>query len=66
MRTVWLAIGAVLVIVGAVWIFQGIGALKGSFMTGSSFWGWMGLVAVAAGIPALARGLRRGSRRPRG
>ena len=53
-------IGAALVITGVVWVFQGIGTLKGSFMTGQPFWAWMGAVAILIGLPLLARGLRRG------
>ena len=51
--------GVVLVIVGVIWILQGAGTLKGSFMTGSAFWGWMGGLAVAVGAPMLVFGLRR-------
>ena len=34
MRIALLILGAVLVVTGVIWIFQGIGTLKGSFMTG--------------------------------
>lgn len=63
MRAVWLVVGAVLVIVGVVWIFQGIGDLRGSFMTGSPFWAWMGVLAAATGAVALARAARPSRRR---
>ena len=59
MRTATFAVGIALVVTGAVWIFQGVGVLHGSFMTGSSFWAWMGALAVMAGLPLVARGLRR-------
>jgi hypothetical protein len=52
-------VGVLLLIVGVIWILQGIGTLKGSFMTGSAFWGWMGGLAVAVGAPVLLLGLRR-------
>jgi hypothetical protein len=58
-RAALLVAGVALVITGAVWIFQGIGVLEGSFMTGSSFWAWMGAVAVLAGLPLVVRGWRR-------
>lgn len=51
--------GVLLLVVGAIWILQGVGTLEGSFMTGSAFWGWMGGLCVAAGAPLLALGLRR-------
>jgi len=59
-RLLALAAGLVLVAVGVVWILQGLDLLKGSFMTGRSFWAWMGAVAVLVGLPLVARGLRRG------
>ena len=42
-------LGAILLAVGGVWIFQGIGTLKGSFMTGSPFWFWVGVACAVAG-----------------
>jgi len=51
--------GVLLCIVGVIWILQGVGTLKGSFMTGSAFWGWMGVLCLAAGLPLLVMGLRR-------
>jgi hypothetical protein len=62
MRWSLLVVGVLLVAVGGVWIFQGIGVLKGSFMTGQAFWGWAGAVCVLLGLPILARGLRRARR----
>ena len=62
-RTTLLILGAALIITGTIWIFQGIGILKGSFMTGQAFWAWMGLIAVMVGLPLLVRGISR--RQPR-
>jgi len=49
----WLrfVLGVALVATGVVWIVQGLGSLHGSFMTGSPFWAWMGVLAVAVGLP---------------
>ena len=47
-----------LVLLGVVWFFQGIGVLPGSFMTGEDFWAVAGFLAVIAGI-ALIRSWRR-------
>ena len=52
-------IGVVALLLGVIWILQGVGTLKGSFMTGSAFWGWMGVLCLAAGLPLLVVGLRR-------
>jgi hypothetical protein len=37
-RTIVMIIGGLAVLVGGVWIGQGAGLIKGSFMTGSSVW----------------------------
>ena len=57
MRWILMLTGGLLVVAGIVWIFQGTGALKGSFMTGSSTWLWIGVAAVAAGTAAIVRGV---------
>jgi hypothetical protein len=51
-------LGALLVLIGAVWTLQGAGVLPGSFMTGSRFWLVAGLVCVVAGAVLLWRALR--------
>jgi hypothetical protein len=57
----WLrrAIAIVLILVGLVWFFQGIGVIKGSFMTGEAVWAVIGVVCVAGGAVLLARPARR-------
>ncbi len=52
--------GIALLVIGVIWIFQGLDVLKGSFMTGEPFWAWMGALAVLLGLPLVLRGLRRG------
>jgi len=52
-------LGVALVLLGGVWIVQGLGFLKGSFMTGEPFWAWMGAVAALVGLPLILRGARR-------
>ena len=39
-----------LVLVGVVWFFQGVGVLPGSFMTGDIRWAIAGIVSAAVGI----------------
>ena len=46
-------VGLTLVIVGTIWLLQGIGVLPGSFMTGQIRWAVYGGIAVAAGISIL-------------
>lgn len=42
--------GVLLVLVGFVWILQGINVLPGSFMTGQTKWAVIGAIAVVVGI----------------
>jgi hypothetical protein len=53
------AIAIVLLLVGAVWFFQGIGVIEGSFMTGEAVWAVIGVVCVIAGAALLLRPARR-------
>jgi hypothetical protein len=55
-----LAVGIVLIAVGGVWILQGAGFLKGSFMTGEGTWLWIGIATVIVGFVVV-----RASRRAR-
>jgi hypothetical protein len=49
------AIGIVLLVVGLVWFFQGIGVITGSFMTGEALWAVIGVVCAVAGVALLVR-----------
>ncbi len=46
-------VAAVMVVVGAVWTFQGLGYLEGSPMTGVSFWAIAGPVVAGFGLALL-------------
>jgi hypothetical protein len=59
MRWTLVAVGAILVVVGGVWMLQGSGAIGGSFMSGSSLWFVIGLVGVLAGIALVVQGAGR-------
>jgi hypothetical protein len=37
-------------LIGIIWVLQGVNILPGSFMTGDRFWAAMGALAVAAGV----------------
>ena len=52
MRSLRLVAAALLLLVGLVWIGQGLNLIKGSAMTGSSFWAVAGvaLLVVAGAI----------------
>jgi hypothetical protein len=57
MRSVELVLGILLIVVGGVWAFQGYGSLKGSFMTGSSMWMWIGIGCIVVGALLLLTAL---------
>jgi hypothetical protein len=59
MRLSLVGVGIGLIVVGGVFILQGLGVLEGSFMTGEATWGWIGAGCVLVGLAVLARGLRR-------
>jgi hypothetical protein len=54
---VWirLAIAIALIVVGAVWFFQGVGVIEGSFMTGEAVWAVIGVGCVLIGGAILLR-----------
>ena len=57
----WLpiVIGVLLVLIGGVWTFQGLGYITGSFMTGERLWTSIGLLCVVGGLVLVVFGLRR-------
>ena len=67
-RTIALIIGGLAVLVGGVWIGQGAGYIKGSFMTGSRAWLAIGLLCLVGGLLVIffARRPRRGGGPSRG
>ena len=63
MRSGLVVLGVLLLLVGLVWVGQGLGYIKGSFMTGDMKWFWIGcgvaVVGVALGVGALRAGRRQ-------
>jgi hypothetical protein len=53
-------LGAIICLIGLVWLLQGIGVLPGSFMSGSEFWAGTGAFAVIVGLLVIAAGIMRG------
>ena len=45
--------GIFLIVIGAIWVLQGINVLPGSFMTGQMRWAYRGGIAVIAGVGLL-------------
>jgi len=52
-----------MVLMGGVWLLQGIGILPGSFMTGQPFWAVMGAILVVVGVLLVFGGTRSNRRR---
>ena len=59
MRTVLHIVGFLCVIMGGVWILQGINVLPGSFMTGQMKWAVYGACLLAVGVALLVAARRR-------
>jgi len=58
MRMAGILFGVLLLLVGLVWIGQGLGYIKGSFMTGEMLWFWVGVVCAVAGAVLVVFTLR--------
>ncbi len=65
MRITLIVVGVLLMLVGAIWFFQGINVLPGSFMTGQTQWAVYGGIAFVVGIVVIyfARRMPRPSQR---
>jgi hypothetical protein len=59
MRIVLNVLGVLCLLLGCVWILQGINILPGSFMTGQTKWAIYGGLLVVAGIGLLISANRR-------
>lgn len=58
-RTATVVIGVIALVVGAVWIGQGLNLIPGSFMTGNRMWFYIGLVVAVVGVVLVAFGATR-------
>jgi hypothetical protein len=59
MRIVSNVLGVLCLLVGCVWVLQGINILPGSFMTGQTKWAIYGGILLVAGIGLLISANRR-------
>jgi hypothetical protein len=59
MRIVMIVAGVLCLLLGCVWILQGINILPGSFMTGQTKWAIYGAILVIIGIGLLFSANRR-------
>ena len=63
MRVAFVVVGALVLLIGAVFAGQGLGYIPGSFMTGDRKWFWIGGAMVIVGLLLGAGGLLTGRRR---
>jgi hypothetical protein len=59
MRIALNGLGVLLLLLGALWLLQGIGILPGSFMTGQTQWAIYGAIAAITGVGLLVLARRR-------
>ena len=59
-----IALGILLVLVGALWALQGLGVVGGSVMSGVTLWAIIGPLVVLAGLALVVTGRRGGTPHP--
>lgn len=59
MRLIITIFGALLALLGGVWVLQGLNILPGSFMTGDIKWAIYGGIAVVVGLILIVWSRRR-------
>ncbi len=63
MRALALALGIVMVLVGALWTFQGLGYVGGSPMSGVDLWAILGPLVAGLGVALVIVAARGAGRR---
>jgi hypothetical protein len=58
-RTLTISLGVVMVVVGGLWTFQGLGYVKGSSMTGNDTWAVVGPIVAGLGVALAYVGISR-------
>ena len=61
MRIAMIISGVLCLLLGCIWILQGVNILPGSFMTGQTKWAIYGALLVIIGIGLLFSANRRGA-----
>ena len=57
-KPVWVVVGVVVVLLGLLFTLQGADVIKGSAMSGSSFWKVGGPVVILIGLAVAGAGVR--------
>jgi hypothetical protein len=59
MKMILTIVGVVMMLLGSVWILQGVGVLPGSFMTGQIQWAVYGAIIGVLGVVVVLWARRR-------
>jgi len=62
-KPVWIGLGVLLILIGALWGLQGWGVFGGSAMSGKTLWAVVGPIVAVVGVILVVTGLRVPSRR---
>jgi hypothetical protein len=57
-KTLPVALGALMIVVGGIWTFQGLGVIENSAMTGVELWAILGPIVAGLGVALVIVGLR--------
>jgi hypothetical protein len=63
-KTVWIGVGALLIVAGVIFTLQGLNLVGGSAMSGVTLWAILGPIVAILGLVAVVVGVRRGGARP--
>ena len=59
MRLVFMIVGILCLLVGCIWLLQGINILRGSMMSGQTKWARYGVILLIVGLVLLFASRRR-------
>lgn len=59
MRPLLIALGAIMVLMGAVWTLQGLGVIEGSAMSDQTVWAVIGPILAGFGVALVVVAARR-------
>jgi hypothetical protein len=59
MRWVFIVVGVIMILLGTVWLLQGLTLLPGTFMRGNPTWIVIGSLVDVAGVGLILLGLTR-------
>ena len=61
-KPVWVVVGVVVALLGLLFTLQGVGVLKGSSMSNTTFWSVAGPIIIIVGLALVGVGMRGRSR----